>query len=183
MSTILEVLTREQAPAAAQPTFDGLRGKLGFVPNLYATFAHSAPALNGSIGFGAALAQGQFSGREIETIYLAASEANNCDYCIAAHTTVGKLQGLTDEEAFALRTASSTNPNLNALAALTISVVETKGRPAAHLLDQFFVAGYNKAALVELIGFVAVNTFNNYVQHIAEVAIDWPAVQPLVAVV
>ncbi|WP_310394052.1 carboxymuconolactone decarboxylase family protein [Hymenobacter sp.] len=178
MSTILEVLTREQAPAAAQPTFDGLHGKLGFVPNLYATFAHSAPALNGSIGFGSALAQGELTGREIETIYLAASEANNCDYCVAAHTTVGKLQGLTEEETHAVRTASSADPSLNALAALTIGIVQSKGRPAPQLLDQFFVAGYSRAALVELIGFVALNTFNNYVQHIADVPIDWPAVQP-----
>lgn len=182
MSKHLEVLTREQAPAAAQPTFDGLRGKLGFVPNLYATFAHSAPALNGSIGFGSALAQGEFNGREIETIYLAASEANTCDYCIAAHTTVGKLQGLTEEEAQGVRTARSADARLNALAALTIGIVNDKGRPESALVEQFFEAGYSKAALVELVGFVALNTFNNYVQHLADVAIDWPAVQaPAVA--
>jgi uncharacterized peroxidase-related enzyme len=176
MSSPLEVLTREQAPPAARPTFDSLHSKLGFVPNLYATFAHSAPALNGSIGFATALAQGELTGREIETIYLAASEANQCNYCIAAHTTVGQGQGLTAAETRAVRTASSHDVRLNAVAALTLAIVHTNGHPGADVVTAFFAAGYSKAALVELIGFVAVNTFNNYVQHLADVPIDWPAV-------
>lgn len=173
----LEVLPRAQAPAAAQPTYDGLHGKLGFVPNLYATFAHSPAALNGSIGFGAALAKGELTGREIETIYLAASEANACGYCVAAHTKVGQLQGLSAAETRGVRTASTGDAKLDAVAALTLDVVASNGRPAAASLDRFFAAGYSKAALVELIGFVALNTFNNYVQHIAQVPIDWPALQ------
>jgi uncharacterized peroxidase-related enzyme len=181
MSNQLQVLTREQAPEGAKATFDGLRGKLGFVPNLYATFAHSPQALNGSIAFGTALSQGELNGREIETIYLVASEANECDYCVAAHTTVGKLQGLTEEETIAVRTVSSSDTRLNALAALTLSVVRNNGHPAQASLDQFFAAGYSKAALVELIGIIALNTFNNYVQHIAQVPIDWPAAQSLPA--
>ncbi|MDF7813716.1 carboxymuconolactone decarboxylase family protein [Hymenobacter sp. YC55] len=181
MSNQLQVLTREQAPEGAKATFDGLQGKLGFVPNLYATFAHSPAALNGSIGFGTALSKGELNGREIETIYLAASEANECDYCVAAHTTVGKLQGLTEEETIAVRTANSSDARLNAVAALTLDIVGNNGRPSQTSLEQFFAAGYSKAALVELIGFVALNTFNNYVQHIAQVPIDWPAAQPLPA--
>ena len=181
MSNHLPVLTREQAPEGAKATFDGLRGKLGFVPNLYATFAHSPQALNGSIAFGSALSQGELNGREIETVYLAASEANQCEYCISAHTTVGKLQGLEEEETIAVRTASSTDARLNALAALTLEIVSTNGHPAPSLLDQFFAVGYSKAALVEVIGFVALNTFNNYVQHVAQVPTDWPAAQPLPA--
>ncbi|WP_046244817.1 carboxymuconolactone decarboxylase family protein [Hymenobacter terrenus] len=181
MPALLEVLTREQAPAAAQPTFDGLHDKLGFVPNLYATFAHSAPALNGSIGFANALARGEFNGREIETIYLAASEANHCDYCIAAHTTVGQFQGLTTAETRAVRTASSNDAKLNAVAALTLAIVHTNGHPDADVVAAFFAAGYSKAALVELIGFIAVNTFNNYVQHLANVPIDWPVAESLPA--
>ena len=173
----LEVLPRAHAPAAAQPTYDGLHGKLGFVPNLYATFAHSPAALNGSIGFGAALAKGELDGREIETVYLAASEANACAYCVAAHTTVGQLQGLSAAETRGARTARTGDARLDALAALTRDVVATNGRPAPASLDRFFAAGYSKAALVELIGFVALNTFNNYVQHIAQVPIDWPALQ------
>ena len=181
MNNQLQVLTREQAPEGAKATFDGLHGKLGFVPNLYATFAHSPQALNGSIGFGTALSQGELSGREIETIYLAASEANHCNYCIAAHTTVGKLQGLTEEETIAVRTASSSDDRLNALAALTLSIVGNNGHPSQETLDEFFAAGYSKAALVELIGVIALNTFNNYVQHIAQVPTDWPAAQALPA--
>ncbi|MBC8081873.1 MAG: carboxymuconolactone decarboxylase family protein [Hymenobacter sp.] len=181
MSNQLQVLTREQAPAGSQATYDGLHGKLGFVPNLYATFAHSPQALNGSIAFGSALSQGELNGREIETIYLAASEANQCDYCIAAHTTVGKLQGLSEEETIGVRTASAGDSRLDAVATLTLDIVGSNGHPAQASLDQFHAAGYSKAALVELIGFVAVNTFNNYVQHIANVPIDWPAIRPLPA--
>ena len=49
------------------------------------------------------------------------------------------------------------------------------------LTTPFFAQGYSKAALVELIGFVALNTFNNYVEHLDGTPIDWPLAQRLPA--
>lgn len=175
----LGVLPREQAPAAAQPTYDGLQKMVGFMPNLYATFAHSARALNGSIAWAETLRKGELNGQEVEAIFLAASEANHCFYCISAHTQMGLSFGLTEEQTLALRQQTSTDPKLNAVATLTRDVVESRGFPTPANLAAFFAQGYSKAALVELLGFVALNTFNNYVEHLDGTPIDWPLAQRL----
>jgi len=175
----LGILTREQAPAAAQPTYDGLQKMVGFMPNLYATFAHSARALNGSIAWAETLRKGELTGQEAEAIFLAASEANNCFYCVSAHTQMGLSFGLTEEQTLALRQQTSTDPKLNAVATLARDVVESRGYPAQANIEAFFAQGYSKAALVELIGFVALNTFNNYVEHLDGTPIDWPLAQRL----
>jgi AhpD family alkylhydroperoxidase len=171
--TTLGVLTREQAPAAAQPTYDGLQKIVGFMPNLYATFAHSAQALNGSIAWAETLRKGELNGQEAEAIFLAASEANNCFYCVSAHTQMGLSFGLAEAQTLELRQQTSNDPKLNAVA--------SRGFPTQANLDAFFAQGYSKAALVELIGFVALNTFNNYVEHLDGTPIDWPLAQRLPA--
>lgn len=83
--TTLGVLPREQAPAA-QPICDGRQKMVGLGLNLYATFAHSARALYGSIVWAKTLRKGELNGQEVEAIFLAASETNHCFYCVSAHT-------------------------------------------------------------------------------------------------
>lgn len=176
MSQYLNALTRDQASPAAQQTFDDLQKKVGFLPNIYAAIGNSAVALNASLAFNAALAKGELSARETEVIKLAASEANGCAYCVAAHSAVGQMQGLSQEQTRAARTGTLADPKLNAVAQLTLDIVNSKGHPAPARVKAFFAAGYSKAALVELLAFVAANTFNNYLQHLADVAVDFPAV-------
>ena len=55
----------------------------------------------------------------------------------------------------------------------------TRGNPDQEYINSFFGAGYNKAALAELIGFIAVNTITNYTNHIAETDIDFPVAPEL----
>ncbi len=43
--TTINVPNRDEVSPANQTIFDNLEKRLGFVPNLYATFAHSANAL------------------------------------------------------------------------------------------------------------------------------------------
>jgi hypothetical protein len=45
MENVIDVPTREQVNAANQDVFDTLKKSLGFVPNLYATMAHSGNGL------------------------------------------------------------------------------------------------------------------------------------------
>lgn len=177
--TNLGIVTRENAPESAQATFDGLQKKIGFVPNLYATFAHSPLALNGSIAWAETLRKGVLNGKEVEAIFLAASEANHCFYCVSAHTQMGLLYGLTEAQTRELRQQTSPDPKLNAIAVLARDVVESRGFPQQANIDNFFAQGYGKAALVELLGFVALNTFNNYVEHLDGTPIDWPLAKRL----
>ncbi|MFK7847727.1 MAG: carboxymuconolactone decarboxylase family protein [Rhodothermales bacterium] len=152
------------------------------VPNLYATYAHSPVALKAILQFDETLKGGSFTKREAEAIALAIAETNACDYCLAAHTAIGKMNGFTEAETIELRTLSSSDEKPLALTSLTQAITITRGRPEESSIQAFYNAGYDKAALVELIGFVSVNTYNNYLNNIAETVIDFPEA-PALAVV
>ena len=177
----LEILSREQVAPETQEVFDALKKKVGMVPNLYATTAHSHKGLNALLTLGDNLNGGEFSAKEGEAIALAVGESNTCGYCLSAHTAIGKMVGFSADEIVQLRTGEIEDPKLNVLTKLAKAITETRGFPEQSLIEEFFAAGYNKAALVELVGHVAKNTFTNYINHIAETTIDFPEVSPLVA--
>jgi uncharacterized peroxidase-related enzyme len=153
---------------------EGLKAKLGKVPNIYATVAHSPVALEAVLSHGAGLKKGVLSGKEIEAIALAVGQANECDYCVAAHTVIGQMSGITIDEALELRKGKSRDPKLDALIKLAVEITATKGHPGQKTLDAFLRAGYSEAALVEVIAWVAHNVFTNYFNHIAGTEIDFP---------
>ena len=175
----LEVLTRKEVGTETQEIFDAIKKQNGMVPNLYATVANSPVALKAILEYGGTLKTGEFTPKEVEAIALTVSQENGCNYCLAAHTAVGKMVGYSENETIALRSASINDPKLSALIALAKDITITKGHPSKELIANFFSVGYSKAALVELIGLVALNTFNNYMNHIAEIPIDFPAAKEL----
>ncbi|EAY31506.1 carboxymuconolactone decarboxylase family protein [Microscilla marina] len=177
----LEILTREQAAPETQGIFDALKKKVGKVPHLYATIAHSHKGLNALLTLGDNLNGGEFSAKEGEAIALAVGESNACTYCLSAHTAIGKMVGFTEEETVQLRTGAIEDTKLSALTKLAKAITEKNGLPDQALIEEFFAAGYNKAALVELVGHVTKNIFTNYINHIAETTVDFPEVTPLVA--
>lgn len=179
----LEALNRDQVSENNQQIFDTLKKKVGMVPNLYATAANSDVALGAILGFGETLNGGTFSGKEVEAIALAVSQVNDCEYCLAAHTAIGKMNGFTEAETVGLRTGNIENAKLAALTQLARELADNKGRAAQGFIDAFFTAGYSKAALVELIGFVALNTFNNFLNNTAGTTVDFPAAPELLATV
>lgn len=170
----LRVLSRDEVGETTQIVFDKLKSKVGLVPNLYAAVANSPQALNSMLSLGDNLTGGEFAGKEVEAIALAVGQANSCSYCLSAHTEIAKMNGLTEEETIQIRTGEIDDPRLSALTKLANSLVITRGKPSKTLISKFFNAGYNEAALAELIGHVALNTFTNYINHVAETPIDYP---------
>lgn len=177
----LETLTAEQAPETSQKIFASLKQKIGMVPNIYATIGNSGKALQATLGIGENLSGGEFSAKEAE-VALAVAQANSCDYCLAAHTAVGKSLGLTEEDTVNVRSGNIEDKKLHALSVLASSITATRGNPDQSQIDAFFTAGYSKAALAELIVYVALNTITNYTNHIAGTTIDFPVAPELAAV-
>ena len=175
----LNIITQEQASPEAQELFEVLKKKYGTVPNLYAVTANSPVALKAVLDYGDTLATGEFTAKEQESIALVVAQVNGCKYCLAAHTVVGKMLGFSEEETLSIRSGSSDDSKLGALVALAGEIVSSRGWPAQELVDNFFAAGYNKAALVELIGLVSLNVFKNYLNHIADAPLDFPEARQL----
>lgn len=176
-----QVPTREQVAPAAQGVFDNLQKGLGFVPNIFATIAHSPNALTNYLAFQQGQAKGAFSAKEREAVFLAVSQVNGCVYCQAAHTAIAKMNGFTDEEALQLRAATPADPKLRVLTQLAASITTNRGRADEQLVEAFFDLGYNEGAFIDLISLVNDISFANYVHNATQVPVDFPAAPELEA--
>jgi uncharacterized peroxidase-related enzyme len=178
MKTI-QVPVKEQVSAEAQVIFDQFQKRMGKVPNLYATIGYSGSALKGFVDFETALSHGVFTGKEREAIALVVSEINGCEYCLAGHTLAAIKNGFTKEDTLALRRGKINDTKLDAILQLATSVTINKGHADEKALADFYAAGYNEAAIMELIGLVTVRIFTNYVYALTEIPVDFPLAEPL----
>jgi len=161
----------------SQAIFNAVKGKIGMVPNLYATMGISDKLLGGFLTFTETLKSGEFTNKEYEAIALATSQANGCSYCLSAHTALGKMNGFTEEETLQLRYNDIEDLKLNALVTLVSEIVNLKGHPSQNAIDTFFSNGYTKTAFAELLGAVALTTITNNVYHNGGFEIDFPKAQ------
>jgi uncharacterized peroxidase-related enzyme len=178
-----QVPTRDQVTPAVQGVFDHMQSAFGMVPNLFATIGYSENALTSYLAFQQAQAKGSFSAKEREAVFLAVSQVNGCQYCQAAHTAIGKMNGFSEEETIQLRAGAHPNAKLSTITRLAASITENHGRPEPQLLEEFFALGYGEKALIDLVALVADKTLANYVHNITQVPIDFPAAPKLEAAV
>jgi len=177
--SLLSLPTQEELKPAARQILDAVSAKLGMIPNLYSYIARSPNALKAYLDFQQAQATGSFKAREREAVFLAVSEANGCEYCRAAHTALGKMNGFTEEETLQLRAGDHPDSRLRALTRLAAATTTQRGRVDTALIEDFFSAGYDESALVDLVALVADKTLANYLHNMVGFEVDFPAAQPL----
>jgi len=172
--TQFTVHTVESAPAASRPQLEGLRRSFGFVPNLFAVFAESPAALRGGLAIYEAFSTSSLAPAEQQLVMLAVSEANDCKYCVAAHSTLAKRLAKVDPALVSATRRREPLPDakLDALVTFTRKVVEQRGMLAESEVAAFLDAGYTKAQLIEVLLGVGMKTFNNYVDHIAHTPLN-----------
>jgi len=175
----IDPVLADSAPAASHPLLLAVQKKLGRTPNLMRTLAHAPVALRGYLELSATLAEGAFDAAERERIALAVAEANGCDYCLAAHTALGKLAGLPAAEITQARLGTSANSKQAALVSLARALAVQRGQVTPAQLQAFRAAGWSDAHVMELIANVALNTLTNYVNHVAGTEVDFPAAPQL----
>ena len=174
----IQVPTRDQVSPANQAIFDNLKKGLGMVPNLYATFAHSPNALGTYLALQSA--KSSLTAREREVINLVVSQINECEYCLAAHTMLGKMHGFNDAQIIELRNASAPfDAKLDALARFTFSITTNRGRADTAVRSAFFKAGYTEANLVDVIMIVGDKIISNYLHAVTGVPVDFPSAPAL----
>ena len=171
--TTFPVHSSETAPEPLKPILAAVQKKFGFVPNLFRVMAEAPAAAEAYLAVMDIFERSSLSDAEKQTVLLSASHVNECDYCMAAHSTVAGMKHVPAEIIEALR-AGTTLPDakLDALAVLTRSVVETRGWPTEAAKDAFFAAGYGSRAYLEVIVGVTVKTLSNYVNHAADTPLD-----------
>lgn len=170
-----EVPIREQMSTDNLLVYDVIVKSAGFMPNLFATLGLSDNGLNRYISF--QNDKSSLTNKEKEAINLIVSEANDCNYCRAAHTAIGKMNGFTDAQALEIRRGqASFDKKLNAIIKLSQDIVNTRGKVNQNYLKIFFNEGYNKGHLVDVIIQIGEKTITNYLHNITQVPIDFPNV-------
>jgi uncharacterized peroxidase-related enzyme len=163
-------------PEKSAPILEAVGKKLGRVPNLVQTVAHSPAALRFYLAQTEALAGGVLNLQLREQIALVAAGINHCDYCASAHTLAGKHSGLGSAELAANLAGRSQDDKVQAALDFAAQILEQRGHISDTTLQDVRSAGYNEAEIVEIIAHVAMNIFTNYFNHIAGTAIDFPFV-------
>ena len=156
--------------------FDAVQKQLGVVPNMMRTMAQSPSVLEGYLGFGTALRRGRLPVALHEQIALAVAETNSCDYCLSAHTALGRGVGLSNDELTASREARAADPKAAAALQFARAVVQRRGDVRDQDLASVRAAGYTDGEIAEIIGHVALNVFTNYFNRAAQTDIDFPLV-------
>ena len=177
MSRIPTPATIDAAPAASQPLLEAVKKQLGVVPNMFRLVANSPAALEGYLGLSGALSKGTLPAATRERIALAVAEINGCNYCLSAHTYLGKnLAKLDDAEISANRNGASTDPKADAAVRFAVKVVRARGHVSDDDVHAVRSAGYDDAQVIEIVLHVALNTWTNYINMVAETDIDFPIV-------
>ena len=167
-------------PETTSPEVTGIltsvKNKLGMVPNMFATLAQAPAALKGYLGLAETLAAGRLTSAQRESIALAVGQANACQYCLSAHTLLGKGAGLSPSDIAQARTGSGATRLDAALAALARQLTEERGLLALSDLETYRQAGVDEGLMLEVVAAVALNTLTNYTNHIAGTEVDFPVV-------
>jgi uncharacterized peroxidase-related enzyme len=163
----------------ARELLDVVKRKLGLVPNMTRAMANSPAVLDGYLQFSAALGKGVLSAKTREQIALAVSQANGCDYCLAAHSAIGKMVGLTDDQIRDGRLGTAVDRGTDALIRFALKVTDSRGRVADRDVQDVREAGFDDGAIAEVVANVALNVFTNYFNSVVDTEIDFPTAPEL----
>jgi uncharacterized peroxidase-related enzyme len=175
----LQAVNPETANGKTKELLDAVQAKLGMTPNLVRTFANSPAVLEAYLGFSGALSKGVLSAKLREQIALAVAEANGCGYCLAAHSAVGKMLGLSEEDIADSRRGISTDSKSDAVLGFARQMVEKRGWVSDEDLSRLRNVGYGDGEIAEVVANVALHLFTNYFNHVAETEVDFPEVSEL----
>jgi len=181
MANILPLDPTQASPEVA-PILQAVKAKLGRVPNLFLTLAQSPAALRTYLAASEAAATGRLDARQREMIALAVAEANACDYCLSAHSAIGKMVGLDEDAILQARAGVPSDRFQAGLVAFSRALVRERGQVSALDLQAAREAGLEDSDLLEVVAQVAVNILTNYTNHVADTVVDFPRAASLAQV-
>lgn len=175
MPRIYPIDTNE-ATGRTKDLLDSVQKALGVTPNMMKTMAQSPAVLEGYLSLNTALGK-TLSAKLREQIALVTAEGNGCGYCASAHTALGKLAGLTNEETVLARKADSGDNRSQAALKFAQTVLQKRGKVSDEDLSLVRASGFDDGNIAEIVAHVALNVFTNYFNEVAKTDIDFPVVQ------
>jgi len=172
----INIVTADTATPNQKELLDAIRGKLGIVPNFLGLLAHSTDALQAFLGLHSISENGKLDPQTRERIALAIAQGNSCEYCVSAHTAIGRKAGLSNDEMAINRSGSSLDSYAAAGVAFATALNEHMGEVTQAEFDAVRAAGYSDAEIMEIITHVGMNILTNLIGKATHVEIDFPKI-------
>lgn len=173
----IATIDKSNANDEQKALLDAIQGQLGMVPNFLKIFANSPVALRAFLGLHGVANAGSLDALTRERIALALAQHNGCEYCVSAHTAIGRKAGLSGDEMAAARAGTSGDAQAAVAVKFARSLMEKKGEVSAVELAQVRSAGYSESDIVEIITHVGMNFLTNVLGKASRVDIDFPKVE------
>jgi len=173
----INVVTNETASTEQKALLDAIRSQLGMVPNFLKVFANSPVALRAFLGLHGITSEGCLDPQTRERIALGLAQQNACEYCLSAHTAIGRKVGLSSAEIEANRAGTSQNAKASAAVKFARSIAENTGEVTTAEITEVRNAGYSDAEIVEIITHVGMNVLTNMIGKASRIEIDFPKVE------
>jgi uncharacterized peroxidase-related enzyme len=174
--TIVTPVDRDSATGTVREQLDQIQGAFGGVPAMFKAVANSPAALTSMWGSFGAFANGSLGAALGEQIAVAVANSNSCEYCLAAHSALGRKAGVSRDELAAAQEGRSEDDRTAALLGFALALVEKRGQVSAAEVDAVRAHGWSDEQIVETIAQVALNLFTNYVNIALAVPVDFPTV-------
>lgn len=168
----LPIHTAETAPQAKE-LIEGAERAFGFLPNLLAVMAEAPALLDGYMTLAAIFDKADLSPTERQIVMMVNNRLNGCTYCMAAHSSIARAQGVPDDVIEALREGSElADPKLEALRVFAVKVNASRGWPEPGDVDALLSAGYSPRTVLEVILGTSLKVMSNYTNHVASTPLD-----------
>ena len=175
----IKVVDPNSAPAETKALLDAVRQQFGVVPNFVRALANSPAALSAFLGFYGAVGNAAVDQATRERIALVVAEENGCQYCVSAHTAIGRGVGLSNDEMLLNRRGASRDSKAAAAVAFAKALNEHRGEVTSGEFEAVRAAGFSDGEIVEIVALVALNAFTNILGKSTLIEIDFPKAAPL----
>lgn len=173
MSRIAPVLP-EKAKPEVKSIYEIIQKKMGALPNIFKNMGNSPAVLKAYLNLSEEAAHTTLSPKLREEIALAVSQANQCNYCLSAHTQISKTLGIPDQEILLARKGEAQDPKTRAILKFVKTVVEKRGKASDDDIAVLKTAGVNDQEFTEIFLNIMVSMFTNYFNNMTDPQVDFP---------
>ncbi|RVI87932.1 carboxymuconolactone decarboxylase family protein [Sinorhizobium medicae] len=165
-------------PAESKLTLDTFTKSIGFTPNMMVAFAQSPIAFNAWATLLGSLSKA-LDVRTRDSIGLAVSEVNGCNYCLTVHSfTAEHMAKLSADDIILARKGHANDPKQDVAVQFARKIIETRGHIGDADLKAVRDAGYTDANIIEIVALVAIYSLTNFFNNVFDPERDFPAVTP-----
>jgi uncharacterized peroxidase-related enzyme len=165
---------KEKASEEVSQLYEMIEKKMGRVANIFQLMSNSPAALKGYLQMSENASKTSLSPQLREKIALVVAQANNCHYCLSAHSAIAKMQGVSESDIILSRKGESKDNKERAILQLASRIVKNRAELTDLEVNEARKAGITDQEIVETLFVVMLNMFTNYFNHVAATEVDFP---------